>query len=120
MAEYQTVQNARAELEQKFLPGLFPLVQPNFDQVLIGFTPHPTNKPHKVLPRYLMNLSQFDHEQGEHEHLDSNQSPLLKFDHNSIVNINFQSYFEGKLLTFTGENGAGKPTIWLKPNFVAP
>ncbi len=31
MAEYQTLQNARAEIEQKFLPGLYPLVQPNFD-----------------------------------------------------------------------------------------
>ncbi len=26
MAEFQTIQNARAEVEQKFLPGLFPLV----------------------------------------------------------------------------------------------
>lgn len=68
-----------------------------------------------------MNLSQFDHEQGDQEsHQDSNQSPLLKYDQNSIVNLNFQSYFEGKLLTFTGENFAGKPVIWLKPNFVAP
>ena len=23
-------------------------------------------------------------------------------------------------MTFTGDNGAGKPVIWLKPNFVAP
>jgi hypothetical protein len=23
---------------------------------LIGFAPHPTNKPHDVLPKYLMNL----------------------------------------------------------------
>ena len=29
---------------------------PNFDQVLIGYAPHPTNKPHQVLPRYLMNV----------------------------------------------------------------
>lgn len=69
-----------------------------------------------------MNLTQFDHEQDQNEHEDKgvNSNPLLKYDHNSTVNLNFQSYLEGKLLTFTGENGVGKPTIWLKPNFVAP
>lgn len=38
------------------LPGYTELAPPNFDQVLIAFSPHPTSKPHDVLPKYLMNL----------------------------------------------------------------
>jgi hypothetical protein len=60
MAEYNVLQSTHQEASQKFLPGKFDLPPPNIDQVLIGFAPNPTNKPHDVLPRYLMNLQQFD------------------------------------------------------------
>ena len=79
--------NAHKLAEQKFLPGLHKLPNPYFDQVLLAFAPHPTNKPHPVLPRYIMNLSQFDHE-GNHDDSEGSNSaleaaeknPLLKFD----------------------------------------
>ena len=56
MAEFNALQQAHQEASHKFLPGKLNLSQPSFDQVLIGFAPHPTNKPHDVLPKYLMNL----------------------------------------------------------------
>lgn len=98
------------------LPGFKESQPPNFDQVLIGFAPHPTNKPHEVLPRYLMNLQQLDHE-GEAS--GENDNPLNIFDGSHPVDLNFKSYFEGKLLTFTGAAHA-KPVIYLRPNLVAP
>jgi hypothetical protein len=45
---------------------------------------------------------------------------LNKFDSSNLVDITFKSYFEGKLLNFTGESPHNRPIIWLKPNFVAP
>ncbi len=135
MTEYQNQVQAHNELEGKFLPGKHALEKPAFDQVLIAFAPHPTNKPHQVLPRYLMNLSQFDLD-GSHSDEGMNPShkssanlpgsyaetnnPLHKFDQHTPVDITFKSYFEGKLLNFTGDSPQQRPIIWLKPNLVAP
>lgn len=52
--EYNTA-NPNGESNQN-LPGRVDVKPPNFDQVLIAFAPNPTNKPHNVLPRYLMNV----------------------------------------------------------------
>lgn len=39
------------------LPGYVEPTTPNLDQVLIAFSPHPTSKPHDIIPRYLMHLN---------------------------------------------------------------
>jgi hypothetical protein len=54
-AEYQATLSSK-EADPFQLPGYTPPRPPNFDQMLIAFAPQPTNKPHDVLPRYLMSL----------------------------------------------------------------
>lgn len=87
------------------LPGEVHHAQPSIDQVLIAFAPYPTNKPAEVLPRYLMRMEQLDFNKEE-----ATEEP---------IDFNIKTYFEGKLLSLKGYN-ADQPTIWLKPNFVAP
>lgn len=53
--EYNTA-NPSESGNNLLLPGRLDIKPPNFDQVLIAFAPNPTNKPHNVLPRYLMNV----------------------------------------------------------------
>jgi hypothetical protein len=47
------------------------------------------------------------------------ESALHQYKANQLVNLNFRSYFEGKVISFLG-TPQERPVIYMKPNFVAP
>lgn len=80
------------------LPGYQEARAPDLDQVLIAYSPHPTNKTHEVLPRYLMSITQLENE-GDFVNEDC---AIHQYQQGQLVNLTFKSYFEGKVITFLG------------------
>ena len=72
------------------------------DQILLSYTPNPTNGPSETMPRYFMRHVSTMFPEGV-----------------PAIDENFTRYHEGKNLRLTPEQSRLK-TIWLKPNMLTP